>query len=154
ADSHHRARDRNAGIVRQMAQVGDGVGLRQAKVEQRPQRLRAGRRTRAAGEQLQGLRPALRPDIGEGRGLHRFSPVVAAPRAAWIAASTRDGLAGRSVTSAPSGARASLMALTMAAGGPIAPLSPMPFWPKVVHGLGVSMWSSRTSGTSVVPGSR
>ena len=71
-----------------------------------------------------------------------------------MAASTRGGLAGRSRTSAPSGASASLMALMIAPGGPIAPLSPMPFWPKVVQGLRVSMWSSRTSGTSVVPGSR
>ena len=42
----------DAGIVRQMAQVGDRVGLRQAKIEQRPQRLRAGARPRAGGEKL------------------------------------------------------------------------------------------------------
>src|SRR6185369_15144943 len=124
-------------------------GLGQAKVQQRPERLRPRARPRAAGDELQSLWPAVRPDIGEGCGLHRL-----AARAASMAASTRGGLAGRSVTSAPSGARASLIALTMAPGGPIAPLSPIPFWPKVVHGLGVSMWSSRTSGTSVVPGSR
>ena len=50
ADAHPVAYDSNTGVVRQMAQVGDRVGLRQAKIEQRPQRLRAGAWPRAGGE--------------------------------------------------------------------------------------------------------
>src|SRR5471030_1665465 len=132
-----------------MPEIGDRVGLGEAKIEQRAQRLRARAGPRARGNELQRLRPALRPGVGKGRGLHRDLLL-----AAWRAANTREGLAGRSNTSAPRRASASLIAFTIAAGGPIAPLSPIPFWPKVVQGLSISMCSSRTSGTSVVPGSR
>ena len=47
----------------------------------------------------------------------------------------------------------SLMALTIAAGGAMAPPSPMPFWPNSVYGDGFSMWMTRGAGTSVGPGS-
>jgi hypothetical protein len=50
ADADRVARQRNTGIARQVAQVGDRVGLRQAKIEQRPQRLRAGAWPRAGSE--------------------------------------------------------------------------------------------------------
>ena len=62
----------------------------------------------------------------EGGGLH------AAPSAAMIAAITRSGLIGRASTRAPIPASASFTALAMAAGGPIAPPSPMPFCPNLV----------------------
>src|SRR5260370_760128 len=52
ADADRAARPRNTGIARQVAQVGDGVGLRQAKIEQRPQRLRAGAWPPAGSEKL------------------------------------------------------------------------------------------------------
>ena len=44
--------------------------------------------------------------------------------------------------------------LDFPAGGAMAPPSPMPFWPNSVYGDGVSMWITRTFGTSVAPGSR
>jgi len=61
---------------------------------------------------------------------------------------------GNSVSSTPSGAIASFTALAIAAGGPIAPPSPIPFWPNIDSGDGVAMCSIRGSGTSVAPGSR
>ncbi len=51
-DADRTASQRNTGIVRQVAQVGNRVGLRQAKIEQRPQRLRAGARPCAGGEKF------------------------------------------------------------------------------------------------------
>src|ERR1700722_13853555 len=63
-----------------------------------------------------------------------------------IAARTRLGVTGVSNTAAPSGRNASLTALTIAAGGPIAPFSPMPFMPNMENGDGVSIKSSLTSG--------
>ena len=83
-----------------------------------------------AASKLQRVRPVLRAGIGEGGGLHRWRPARPRSRPARAA-----GWPAGPVTSAPSGASASLIALTIAAGGPIAPLSPMPFWPKVVQGL-------------------
>src|SRR5580693_7421450 len=63
-----------------------------------------------------------------------------------IAARTRLAVTGVSNTAAPRGRSASLTALTIAAGGPIAPFSPMPFMPNMENGDGVSMKSSLTSG--------
>ena len=48
----------------------------------------------------------------------------------------RRGVSGDSVISTPSGASASLTALAIAAGGAIAPPSPMPFWPNARVGRG------------------
>src|SRR5579863_3306974 len=72
--------------------------------------------------------------------------------AAAIAARTRLAVTGVSNTAAPSGRSASLTALTIAAGGPIAPFSPMPFIPKAENGDGVSMKSSFTVGIEVALG--
>ena len=73
-------------------------------------------------------------------------------RACTIAARTRCGATGVSKTAAPSGRSASLTALTIAAGGPMAPFSPMPFMPKAENGDGVSMKSSLTVGIDVALG--
>jgi hypothetical protein len=52
--------------------------------------------------------------------------------AAAIASTIRLGVTGLTQSSAPSGRSASLMALAIAAGGAIAPPSPMPLTPKRV----------------------
>src|SRR5690606_25750219 len=103
--------------------------LREAQVEHRSERLAAGDHAPHAF----GVREALHrgSDVGcalviEGRRLHACS------RAACRAASSRRGVTGVSVISTPSGASASLTAFTIAAGGAMAPPSPMPFWPNSV----------------------
>ena len=53
-------------------------------------------------------------------------------RARSIASTIRRGVIGETSSSAPKPFSASLMALVMAAGGAMAPPSPMPFWPKRV----------------------
>ena len=63
-----------------------------------------------------------------------------------MAARTRRAVIGVSKTAAPSGRSASFTALAMAAGGPIAPFSPMPLMPNIANGEGVSMNSSFSSG--------
>ena len=142
---------RHAGIVRQVPQIGDRVGLRQPKIEQAAPATACPRlAARRSATSWTRLRPVLR--VGHRRRLRASS-------SAWSArhesrqARAMDWPADRTPRRR-GGASASLMAFTIAAGGPIAPLSPMPFWPNVVQGLSVSIWSSRTSGTSVVPGSR
>ena len=150
ADAHDAARDRNAGIVRQMAQVGDRVGLRQAQIEQRPQRLRAGARPRAGGEQASA--PPASPSGGHRRRARASSP--AGPRGRdrrqharrtgrqveHLRAERRQRVVDRVDDRAPAGrSRRSRRC---------------PSGRRSSTGSGVSMWSSRTSGTSVVPGSR
>src|SRR5262245_27287566 len=71
-----------------------------------------------------------------------------------IASRMRRGVIGISQISTPSFESASLTALATAAPGPIAPPSPTPFWPNSVYGEGVSMWKTRTSGISALPGRR
>src|SRR5690242_1456499 len=60
--------------------------------------------------------------------------------AARSAARIRCGVAGISSISIPNGARASLIALSTAAGAPMAPPSPRPLAFVSEFGLGVSMW--------------
>ena len=83
----------------------------------------------------------------EWSGLH------ACPRSA-IACRMRRGVIGETSNSAPSGRNASLIALAIAAGGAMAPPSPMPLTPNSVYGASVSIWSRIGAGTSVAPGSR
>src|SRR5690606_37583213 len=119
----------------------------QAHVHHRAQRLAAGHRlAHAAAGGQQGLRLALAggTDIIELGGFHALTTMLggvvvmpgsaSAPRSCTRAkaCSTTRGLMGNSSTRAPNGRSASLTALAMAAGGPMAPLSPMPFWPNSV----------------------
>ena len=120
------------------------------------------RRARAAA--WRGRSPHLRPTravIGKWRGLHARHPrgrddrrhgVDAPSRRCRAAARSHRGsvpASRRLADLAPSGRSASLTAFMTAAGGAMAPPSPMPLMPKRVCGDGVSMCSTRTSGTSV-----
>jgi len=80
--------------------------------------------------------------------------VVAASRALRIAAITRRGVIGVSLTSAPMLASASRTALAIAAGGATAPPSPMPFMPYSVAAAGVCRWAILIAGNSAAPGKR
>src|SRR4029079_16223846 len=64
------------------------------------------------------------------------------------------GVAGISSIETPNGARASLMALTTAAGAPIAPPSPTPLALVMEASLYVSMWCSSITGISRAVGGR
>src|SRR5436190_6129527 len=75
-------------------------------------------------------------------------------RAFWIAARTRAGVSGVSLTSAPSAAKASRTALAIAAGGATAPPSPIPFMPYSVAEAGVCMCPILIAGNSAAPGRR
>ena len=120
--------------------VDQALWTHKPEIEHRSEGLAAGGdRLRAAGG----------PGVCESGGLH-----WAAPFARASAASTCYGVIGNSPTAAPRSARASFTALAIAAGGPMAPVSPMPFWPKCVSGDGVSMCGIRIGGISAAPGSR
>ena len=105
--------------------------LGEAQVEHRAQRLAAGQHlgTRRAGEHLQRFGHRRWPRVVEGYRLHA---AAAFARARSIASTMRRGVIGETSSSAPRPASASLTALVMAAGGAMAPPSPMPFWPKRV----------------------
>src|SRR5262249_6143150 len=108
---------------------------REPQIQHRSQRLPARQnlgalRARHGGQCL--------PNVGgthivEARSLHGFST------RGWvddfvrsIASSSRRGVSGVSVSSTPSGRKASLTALKITAGGAIAPPSPMPLMPNSV----------------------
>src|SRR5205823_9083020 len=88
-------------------------------------------------------------------GAARSYPFVPS-RAFVIAASTRAGVSGVSLTSAPPGApiaaSASRTALAIAAGGATAPPSPIPFMPYSVAVAGVCRWAILIAGNSCAPG--
>mgnify|MGYP003673429979 CR=1 FL=1 len=90
-----------------------------------PERLVAGHRL-VAGFGEKRLRQGICAREVECSCFHDVCPPVPAFASA---SRMRSGVSGMSDTSAPSGLSASFTALAMAAGGPIAPLSPMPFWP-------------------------
>ncbi len=81
-------------------------------------------------EQGHGLRHRARAQHLEGGRFH--AALLFAARAASTFSMMRRGVTGECSISTPSGRSASLMALVMAAGGAMAPPSPMPFTPKRV----------------------
>ena len=105
--------------------------LRQAQVEHRAERLAAGQHLGrpVAGEQLAA--PRRRPSAARSRRRRASCGCRLHSRAA-IASTMRRGVIGDSVISTPRRRSASLTALAIAAGGAIAPPSPMPFWPNRV----------------------
>src|SRR5690606_10037234 len=133
--------------------VDDDAGLGQPHVEQRHEALAAGQQlglVAVLGEQRQRLVDRRGPAVGEGCRLHR----APSRRAASIASHTRRGVIGVWQIDTPKSCRASVTALAMAAGGAMAPPSPMPFMPSTVKGDSVSRWATAMSGISVAPGSR
>ena len=108
--------------VRQVVDLHQQLRLHHAQVQHRPERLAAGEHARlgtALRQRGDRVGHAGRTQQVERRGLH----VARASRAARM----RRGVIGNAVISTPSGASASFTALAIAAGGPIAPPSPMPF---------------------------
>ncbi len=111
--------------------VDDQIRLDQAEVEHRAERLPAGHDLGGAlGFCHQGDRriQACRPLIGEGCGFHacRLS------RASSTASTSRRGEIGECRSLTPSGRSASFTALVIAAGGAMAPPSPIPLTPNMV----------------------
>src|SRR5262245_37460518 len=104
--------------------------MHDTQVQHRAERLAARQELGLRGQELERAREVFRALVVESRGLHFF----------FINASTmRRGVMGDSVISTPSGASASFTAFAIAAGGAIAPPSPMPFCPNRVWGETVSM---------------
>src|SRR5262249_44332881 len=133
--------------------IHEEIGLDQAHVKHRPQRLTAGYNldgTSVLGEQRQRCLDIQRTRVSEIDWLHLSSSSNSTGAflrlAAAIASSTRRGVIGEWRISAPRGIKASLMALPIAAGGAMAPPSPSPFTPNSVKGASVSMWCSRGVG--------
>ena len=109
--------------------VDQEVRLCQAEIEHRSERLAAGQKLHRkvlALQKCDRIGQSRRPRIIESCGLH------AASLALWIASKMRRGVMGEAQTSAPSGRSASLIALAIAAGGPMAPPSPRPLTPNSV----------------------
>src|SRR5205085_6008616 len=93
-----------------------------------------------------GLLGRARPGVVELGRDHLLPP--------WIAAHTRLGDAGMSMSVTPKGCRASTMALITAGVEAIVPASPMPFTPIGLVGLGVTVWSRVSWGNSAALGTR
>ena len=113
--------------------IDDHLRLHQPQIEHRPERL-------PAGDDLDGVVGLAQHGqrglqiagtfIAERRRFHAAG--LSASRAARIASTTRYGVTGDCISSTPSGRSASLSALTIAAGGAMAPPSPMPLTPNWV----------------------
>src|SRR6185503_17886188 len=118
-----------------------------AQIQHRTEGLHPGGHFRAlARKKLYRVADVARALVFERASLHL--PALAS------ASTMRRGVMGDSVISTPSAASASFTAFAIAAGGAMAPPSPMPFCPKRVYGDGVSRWSIRIEGTSVALGNR
>ena len=115
------------------ANIDDEIGLDQPQIEHRPERLATGDdlgcaiRLRQQSERCVQILGTL---VSERHRFHAAGLAVA--RAASTASTRRRGEIGECSTSTPSGRKASLTALAIAAGGAIAPPSPIPLTPNVV----------------------
>ena len=134
---HGGAVDDGVAVVAAATQIGarahidEEIRLHQPQVQHRAQRLSPGdrfRETLRRGQILHRVGRAARSDVAERDGLHG----MVSPPAAMIFSSSFRMVIGAESTSAPSHDSASLTAFAIAAGGPIAPPSPMPFWPNRV----------------------
>src|SRR5262245_10880620 len=103
-------------------------------------------RVGVGGEQLARVLDALRDLVVEPCGNHCF--------ASSIARQTRSGLAGIWTSVTPRCDSASTTALITAADAAIVPVSPTPFTPRGLVGLGVSVRSSSKLGSSAAEGTR
>ena len=115
------------------ADVDDQLRLDQPQIEHRTKRLAAGNDLGGSfGLAEHGKRrlQIARTFIAERRRFHAAG--LSALRAARTASTTRYGVIGDCISSTPSGRSASLTALAIAAGGAIAPPSPIPFTPNCV----------------------
>ncbi len=113
--------------------IDDQIRLDQPKVEHRAKRLASGNDlARALHFRHQGERSLEigRTLVGERCRLHAAD--LSASPAARIASTIRRGEIGECRSSTPSGRSASFTALAMAAGGAMAPPSPIPLTPNIV----------------------
>src|SRR5262249_45036649 len=119
----------------------------QAQGQHGDQALAAGQHLGVAAASRDGahrLVEAARSRVLERGGLHDFPSRP----------STTDGPGGVRVTLAPNAASASSTALAMAAGGEMAPPSPMPLTPSGLRGDGYSRCTVSMSGSSIAVGTR
>ncbi len=115
---------------RRRSQPDHGGRAYQAQVQHRPQGLAAGHHLDVGARQLgQHLVDGLGGGIIEIDGLHATASEAVFSSARIRASRIRSGVAGMRVSSTPRSFSASLIALTMAPGGAIAPPSPTPFMP-------------------------
>ena len=149
--------------VADVRQVGDAADVdehgrgREPQLHQRDQRHPAREELRVVavlGDQRHGLVGRVGADVVERGGDHCTPPEPLPDRDAWIAAQTRSGVAGMSMSVTPRGASASTTAFITAGVAAIVPASPMPFTPSGFDGLGVTVWSSSMLGTSAADGTR
>ena len=139
------ARHLNTVETADTADIDQQVRLGKTQVHHGAQRLSAAHDPGLAvgtAERSQRVLERSRALMIEFCGFHAASPSRFVLAAA-IAASTRRGVNGVSVTSAPILLSASLIALPMAAGVGMVTPSPMPLMPYSVKGDGLSMWSIR-----------
>ncbi len=118
--------------LRNVPDIDQLVGTSQTQIEHRPDRLAAGKNlgfSIADGEPLRRFVQRPRAGIVQRCGFHAASFSGALGLALAIALRMRSGVAGMSRSTAFNGDNASLMALTIAADGAIAPPSPTPLMP-------------------------
>src|SRR5262249_56010902 len=105
------------------------------------------------GQDVGGGGQGVGEEVGGGEGLQvRSSPAALRARASSIRLSTTDGPSGARVTLTSNGRSASSMALAIAAGGEIAPPSPMPLMPSGFRGEGYSRCTVSIAGSSLAVG--
>src|SRR5262249_51185715 len=138
-------------------QIDDDPRARQAHVQHRDEALSAGQHLRLVAVLRQDFGGALRrlgQHVVERDRLHVRSPPALLPRAFSMRPSTADGPSGARVTRTSNGRSASSTALAIAAGGEIAPPSPMPLMPSGFRGDGYSRCTVSIAGNSLAVGIR
>src|SRR4051812_14013197 len=169
----------DVGEVADAAHVDEHRRRGEAQLHERQERMPAGQQlglVAVLAEQADGLLGRAGPDVVElGRNHYGFPPVVdglaevpeplgrnaasadgvplAAP-APLMAAHTRSGEAGMSMSRMPNGCSASMTAFMTAGVDAMVPASPMPFTPIGLVGLGVVVWSVMKLGDSAAVGTR
>src|SRR5262249_40044425 len=126
--------------ILQLLDAGDvdhKIGLYQAQVQKRPERLPACKQF--DGRVVRARKADSRRNVGRTRIVKTDWLHGELRRARAIPVRIPRGVIGDTSISTPSGRKASLTALAMAAGGAIAPPSPIPLTPNSVCGAGVSM---------------
>src|SRR5262245_51763555 len=133
--------------VAQVAEVDQERGARESEFHHRHERVAAGKETCfiiSFGQELDHLVEVVWCGVGEGCGnqatFYRERQIFS-------------GVIGMSMWLTPCPRSASTMALTVAAGAPVAPLSPQPFSPKGFTGEGVNSSALSTGGSTSQLGS-
>ena len=142
--------------IRELVQTADVDKHRrhgEAQLHERQQGMPSGEQlglVAVRGEQAEGLVDRRHPLIVE-RNRDHGRPSCPMPR---IACQTRSGVAGMSRSRTPKGARASITAFMTAGVAAMVPVSPTPFTPIGLVGLGVTVRPTSMLGTSAAEGTR